>query len=283
MNGDNAPSYHIHGPAIPVCPVILSVPHAGRAYPGALLDALNVPLAALLPLEDRLIDEVTLSARRHETLLIARRPRAWIDLNRAEWERDPQVEADVSAQGRPRSSAKLRAGLGLVPRRSSGFDHIWNRRFTNQEIDERIGIDHRPYHAALEELLRAARARFGIAVLLDIHSMPGLPGADPPDIVIGDRFGRSATGRLSSAAEAAATQSGMRVATNSPYAGGHILDTHGRPERGIHAIQIEIDRTRYLDGAMEWLNEEAGEVAAMLRRVIDALAEAAIPGAVAAE
>ena len=98
-------------------------------------------------LEDRLIDEIAVKARRHETMIVAHRPRAWIDLNRAEWERDSQVEEEASAKVRPRSSAKLRAGLGLVPRRASGVQPIWNRRFSGAEIDARavntlpVGVD----------------------------------------------------------------------------------------------------------------------------------------------
>ncbi len=242
-----------------------------------------MPIAALLVLEDRLIDEIAVKARRHETMIVAHRPRAWIDLNRAEWERDSHVEEEASAKVRPRSSAKLRAGLGLVPRRASGVQPIWNRRFSGAEIDARIAADHRTYHAALAGLLDAARKRFGVAILLDIHSMPGLPGAEPPDVVFGDRFGRSAASRLTSAAEGAATRSSMRFATNAPYAGGHILETHGRPERAVHAIQIEIDRNLYLDGAQEWLGEGTGQTAAMLQRVITSLSDAAVPGLLAAE
>ena len=262
---------------------MLSVPHAGRDYPTALLDALNVPVAALMVLEDRLIDEIAAKARRHETMIVADRPRAWIDLNRAEWERDSQVEEEASAKVRPRSSAKLRAGLGLVPRRASGVQPIWNRRFSGTEIEARIATDHRPYHTALAALLDATRKRFGVAILLDIHSMPGLGGAEPPAIVFGDRFGRSAASRLTSAAESAAAGASMRFATNAPYAGGHILETHGRPEHAVHAIQIEIDRNLYLDGAQEWLGEGADRTAAMLHRVITALSDAAVPGLLAAE
>ena len=234
-------------------------------------------------LEDRLIDEIAVKARRHETMIVAHRPRAWIDLNRAEWERDSHVEEEASAKVRPRSSAKLRAGLGLVPRRASGVQPIWNRRFSGAEIDARIAADHRTYHAALAGLLDAARKRFGVAILLDIHSMPGLPGAEPPDVVFGDRFGRSAASRLTSAAEGAATRSSMRFATNAPYAGGHILETHGRPERAVHAIQIEIDRTLYLDGQLDQPGPGAVRISAMLRAMIDAIGDEIAPRALAAE
>ncbi|MFX7198018.1 N-formylglutamate amidohydrolase, partial [Acinetobacter baumannii] len=81
--------------------------------------------------------------------------------------------------------AKLRGGLGLVPRRVAGAGELWRRRLDANDVNARIRNDHRPYHAALACALAAARARFGTAVLLDIHSMPSL-GPDQPRLVIGD-------------------------------------------------------------------------------------------------
>src|SRR3546814_11601401 len=84
-------SSDLHGPAEPTSPVVLSVPHAGRDYPLALRAALQVPIAQLTVLEDRAVDCVALAARVGETTFVQRRARAWIDLNRAEHERDPRV------------------------------------------------------------------------------------------------------------------------------------------------------------------------------------------------
>ena len=83
----------------PLSPVVLSVPHAGRDYPAALLGALRLPATALTILEDRFVDAVAQGARTQETMLVQRRARAWIDLNRGEGERDPRV--DRSFDGRP--------------------------------------------------------------------------------------------------------------------------------------------------------------------------------------
>src|SRR3546814_7657143 len=107
------------------------------------------------------------------------------------------VDDGVAAARQPFQSAKLRSGLGLVPRRAARSGDLWCRRFTADEIVARIRLDHRPYHAALSRALAAARARFGVAVLLDLHSMPPLgTAADTVRIVFGDRFGKSAGGRF---------------------------------------------------------------------------------------
>ena len=256
------------GDDTPASPVIVSVPHAGRDYPAELVRALRVPAAALCALEDRHVDAVAHAARGAETMLVQRRARAWIDLNRAEEERDPRVDAGA----RPGiASAKLRSGLGLVPRRATGVGDLWRGRFTGAAIEARIVADHRPYHARLGQLLLAARARWGVAVLLDLHSMPSL-GPGEPRVVIGDRFGRSAAARFTARLEGVL---GVLHALNAPYAGGHIVDRHGRPHLGIHALQLELDRSLYLDPALKGPGAGLAATAALVRRCLHALGEEA--------
>lgn len=270
------PSFDLIGPALPESPVILSVPHAGRDYPPALLAALRAPAAALTVLEDRHVDAVAMAARTVETLLIQRRPRAWIDLNRAEDERDPQVDEGARPLPMAQRSIKVRSGLGLVPRRAGAAGDLWRRRFTDAETRARIADDYRPYHATLATALDAAHARFGAAILLDIHSMPPLPGASQPQIVIGDRFGRTASARLVGTIEGAARAAGLRVALNTPYAGAHLIERHARPRLGRHAIQLEIDRSLYLDASLDRPGDGLAATAALVRSIAQALA--ALPG-----
>ena len=254
----------------PVSPVILSVPHAGRDYPPTLIAALRVPAAALVGLEDRYVDAVALAARGNETLLVQRRGRAWIDLNRSEHERDPRV--DTGAPPPPRASAKLRGGLGLVPLRAGAAGELWRGRFAGAEIAARIVADYRPYHARLAALLAVARARHGAAVLLDLHSMPPL-GRGRAQVVIGDRFGTSAAASLVERVEAAAAAAGLRVARNAPYAGGAVTERHGDPARGVHAIQLELDRALYLDAGLDRPGAGLPATARLVRAIVAALAE----------
>ncbi|MBB4153710.1 N-formylglutamate amidohydrolase [Sphingomonas jinjuensis] len=269
-------SFDLLGEPTPESPVVVSVPHAGRDYPLALRAALRVPEKALVVLEDRFVDAVALVAHRRETMLVQRRARAWIDLNRAEDERDPQVDEGARSTGQPIRSAKIRSGLGLVPRRAGAAGDLWRRRFAAVDVEARIASDHRPYHRAVDRALAAARARFGVAVLLDIHSMP--PLATGVRIVVGDRFGRSAATRFVARVEGVAGTAGLRTALNTPYAGGHILDRHGAPARDIHAIQLEIDRTLYLDAALDQPGAGLPATAALVRAIIDSLADEALGG-----
>jgi N-formylglutamate amidohydrolase len=276
------PSFDILGGPHPASPVILAVPHAGRDYPLAMRANLRVPVERLLLLEDRHADSLALAARGDEWTIIAHRARAWIDLNRSEMERDPLLDHGARPGLAPASSAKVRNGLGLIPRRTSATGDIWARRLEIEDVEARIRHDHRPYHAAIGEALQAAHARFGVAVLLDVHSMPSL-GRDGAQIVIGDRFGRSAAARISARIEAAARDAGLRVAANAPYPGGHTLDRHADLRRGVHAVQLEIDRSLYLDAAHDRVGPGFDATAGLLRDIIAALTDEALPQAIAAE
>lgn len=238
------------GPQQPASPVILSVPHAGRLYPDALRAMAAVPLAHFEALEDRHADLLVAEATAAGAIaFIARHARSWIDLNRDPREIDPAMIDPPLRAHEALPSAKVRGGLGLIPRRINGTGELWRRPLPAADLAHRIARDHRPWHAALATALAAAQARFGAALLLDCHSMPPVAAqgaGGPPQIVIGDRYGRSASGLLVERLVAIAEADGLTVARNSPYAGGYALDRHGAPAQGRHAIQIEVDRRLYL-------------------------------------
>jgi N-formylglutamate amidohydrolase len=275
------------GPERPASPVVLSVPHAGRVYSRALLRAARLPRAKLEVLEDRLVDRLVWRAVADGAVaLVAEAPRAEIDLNRDEREIDPAAIAPSPRASSLVQSPRSRGGLGLIPTRIAGAGAIWRERIGAGELDRRIREIHRPYHAALAGALDEARARFGVAVLLDCHSMPprGDGGADPR-IVLGDRHGASIAPELTAAAEEAVTAAGFAVARNAPYAGGHITERHGRPCEGIHALQIEIDRSFYLDAALREPGPDFDKVARLIAAIAKALAARSerLPLPVAAE
>ncbi|MGE0179909.1 MAG: N-formylglutamate amidohydrolase [Sphingomonas sp.] len=238
------------GPDRPESPIVLSVPHAGRNYSPALLAAARLHRSVLESLEDRLVDRLVWRAvEAGATAFIATAPRAEIDLNREEDEVDPALIAPAP-RGRAVASARTRGGLGIIPSRINGAGAIWRQRIPAPEFERRLAWIHRPYHAALAAALDAARARFGGAILLDCHSMPprrladGMPG---PQIVIGDRHGSTSAWEFREAALATARDRGFRAQLNTPYAGGHIVARHGRPAEHVHALQLEICRSAYLD------------------------------------
>jgi N-formylglutamate amidohydrolase len=277
------------GPEAPLSPVVLSVPHAGRAYTPDLLGASRVPLETLELLEDRLVDRLVWRALAGgASALIALRPRAEIDLNRDEREIDPAMIAPPPSSRALLQSQRTRGGLGLVPSRISGAGAIWNRRLGAAELSRRIADVHRPYHRALAALLDETRARFGIAILLDCHSMPPRSGgtaAEQAGIVFGDRYGTSIAPEYVEAATAAARRFGFKVARNEPYAGGYVTQRHGRPAEGVHALQLEVDRSLYLDEGLRAPGPGFDTIAGLIAAIASALAARALdpPHALAAE
>jgi N-formylglutamate amidohydrolase len=239
-------------------PVLLAAPHAGRAYPPDLVGQMRQHAAASLRLEDRWVDRIAeqVAAATGAAVLLAHAPRALIDLNRAPDDVDWEMIADGPAQQRGKMAAgrRARSGLGLVPRRLPGFGELWRRRLSHKELEQRLDEVHRPYHATLAATLDTIRDRWGAALLLDLHSMPPLGpkrghGA-APDFVVGDRFGASCAPVLSTVAADHLQRCGYRTAHNRPYAGGYVLDRHGAPGRGVHAVQVEICRAMYLDSQL---------------------------------
>lgn len=207
-------------PEKPCSPLVVSVPHAGRRYPQALLGNSRVAQDALETLEDRYVDRLVAPlSEKGITVIVADVARAWIDLNRSEREIDPEMIAPQPKRSGLELSAKVRGGLGLVPRRLAGHGEIYAAPLAERDLAQRIANVHRPYHGALSDALDAARRRFGTAVLLDCHSMPPLrPQAGRPrnEIVIGDRDGRSAAPCFSGRAEKICRAAGFRVARNAP-------------------------------------------------------------------
>lgn len=281
-----AQSFDRLGPVSPSGPVVLAVPHAGRDYPAALQAMAAVPLARLEALEDRHADLLVTQATAASAItFVARRARCWIDLNRDEREVDAAMIDPPPAAAALSASARVRGGLGLIPRRLQGLGELWRGRVEAEDLAGRIARDHRPWHTALGEALEQARARFGAALLLDCHSMPPLSGkGEAADIVLGDRFGRSAASRIVERLAATAEAQGFRVAFNSPYAGGHALDRHGAPARGIHAVQIEVDRRLYLEADLRTPGPGLARVQALIAALAVAGAdELAAPLGLAAE
>lgn len=225
-------------------PVVLSVPHSGRQYPAVLVARSRLGRSSLERLEDPHIDLLVRGALdRGVAAVIARAPRAVIDINRSLGELHPA--AILGRRGEP-PTPRARAGLGLIPTRVGGLGDLWRAPIDEVELERRVRTVHCVYHDALAHQLSLASRSWADVLLLDCHSMPPR-GRGEANVIIGDRHGTSAAGWVVEAAEAIACRRGFTVARNTPFAGGHVIERHGQPGRGVHAIQIEIDRTAYCE------------------------------------
>ena len=280
---EDAPAFiHIAPRSMPL-PVLIAAPHAGRAYGEELLAAMRDPLHSQLRLEDRHVDALGVEiARATGTgLLVAHAPRAMLDLNRAEndvdWEMIAEKPGSLPVQTRRNrqpvsGNARVRSGLGLVPRRLPGFGEIWRQPLAREELDRRISDIHQPYHEFLAAELVRIRDAWGAALLIDLHSMPPLRKHDgegeAPQIVVGDRFGAACDNALIGRSFAYLEQHGCIAAHNRPYSGGYVLDRHAAPQRNIHAIQLEICRSTYLDPTLSQTSASLMPLAKMLAGLV---------------
>ena len=250
--GGAVPAFEVVEPAEPTIPFVFCSPHSGRDYPAEFLAATRLPGDSIRRSEDLFVDQLFECVPRLGAPLIrARFPRAFLDVNREPYELDPQMFSEPLPDYVNVGSVRVTGGLGTIPRIVAENEEIYRKRLPLAEAIGRIETIYKPFHAAVEERLRRTKERFGMAILVDCHSMPSsvraLPGGRRPDMVLGDRYGTSAGARLVSIATGRLTRLGYDVARNKPYAGGYITERYGRPAIGQHAIQIEINRGLYAD------------------------------------
>ena len=249
MTDSSAPGFTIHRRGEAVSPLVFASPHSGRDYPPEFIAATRLTIAQLRRAEDAFVDTLLDGVVAAGVPLIAAHyGRGWLDLNRSADELDPAMFVEPLDDHPAQAGDRVAAGLGVVPRVAAHGLDIYPGRLRIAEAQARIAAVHAPYHAALGELLDAARRRHGFAVLVDCHSMPTPPGSGaPPEIVLGDLHGTAAAPALVALIEAHFTGFGWRVARNVPYAGGYTTARHGAPGRGVHAVQLELDRSLYMD------------------------------------
>lgn len=250
-------------------PFVLASPHAGRIYPDSFLAASLVGLPAIRRSEDAYADLLFADANAFVPFLSARFPRAYVDANRRESELDPSLfeePPNLPMEYSPR----VAAGFGVIPKIVREGVRIARYKLAALEAEERLFRLHRPYHRALKDLMTDTKARFGMAILIDCHTMPHTPGA--ADIVLGDRYGTSVPTKLIEFAEKRFAAEGFSVARNVPFAGGYCTSLYARPSEGFFALQIEVHRPLYLDEETVTPNDQFDQV----RRRIGAAVKAVV-------
>lgn len=258
--------------------VVFSSPHSGRDYPWAFLKQTVLDERAVRSSEDAFVDLLFADApRMGAPLLAAKMPRAYVDLNRSAEELDPAVIEGISVAGH---NPRVSSGLGVIPRVVANGRVIYRGKLARAEAEARLDGYWHPYHTCLQRLLDEAHAGFGEAILIDCHSMPheaiesvSTKGGTAPEVVLGDRFGASADPEIVERVELAFRNAGLRVGRNTPFAGAHITQRYGRPSRGRHAIQVEIDRALYMDEAEIRPSRDYRGFKAALASVIAEIAE----------
>lgn len=228
-------------------PVVVEVPHAGLQLDPPSMNWIVAPTRCLARDADLYVDELYQDAPRlGATLLRSTVSRYVVDLNRSADDHDGQAVEGGSTGDRPR---------GVVWRLTSEGFPVLRERLSREELARRLDAYWHPYHRALAALLEAKRARFGFAVLVCAHSMPtprsrGLRSLVPPqlaDVVPGTRGRTSSDARWIDAVDGVARAHGFSVEHDVPYRGGYSTGHYGRPDLGVHAVQVEVARRLYMN------------------------------------
>jgi N-formylglutamate amidohydrolase len=246
------PPFEVLDPAEGKGPVLFNSPHSGSTYPRDFLAISRLDIATLRRSEDSFVDELIAGVVKHGfPLMRAHFPRCFVDVNREPYELDPRMfEGRLPSFANTRSM-RVAGGLGTVARVVGDAQEIYDQRIPVDDALRRIESLYKPYHRALRRLFSRLHRDFGAAVLIDCHSMPSTVGHKDerprPEFVLGDRYGTSCVGVVSETVEKALRTLGYSVSRNKPYAGGFITEHYGNPAAGLHAIQLEINRSLYMD------------------------------------
>lgn len=251
-------------PTAKAVPIIISSPHSGIYFPDEIVDQFIPEYIAQPDDTDWFIDRLYDFAPSLGIKIIAANYSRWvIDLNR-----DPQ-SAPLYNDGR--------VITGLVPTTNFNGDNLYRADTPDQEeIDRRLKNYYLPYHQKVGQLLEETKAQFGQALLFDAHSIrkvvPGIRQEAFPDLILGDNDEQSASSTVIQAAWEALNGSGKDLQHNHPFKGGHITRSFGQPEKNIHALQLEMAKTNYMDNTeTEYDQSRADEMRKTLVLMFEAL------------
>ena len=269
------PAFETIRPRRVVAPVVFNSAHSGRIYPERFLAMTRLDHLSIRQSEDAWVDELYARAPHlGAPLLRAHFPRAYLDVNREPWELDPTMFVEPLSDRFNTTSPRVAAGLGTLARVVAENKPIYRERLTLEDAQMRIEGIYHPYHAALQKLLSEAIGGFGVALLIDCHSMPRILRSGEraaPDIVLGDRYGTTCAPGLVDLVETIFVSAGLKVARNRPYAGGFATRTYGRPQHGVHALQIEISRHLYMNEVTLEKHDGFEAMRALIERLIYAM------------
>jgi len=239
-------SYDIIEPAHGEIPVVAEVPHAGLWLDAESMALTQVPVRSIARDADLYADELASETPANgATLLLARASRYVVDLNRGPEDYDGLAVRDATGSACPR---------GVVWRLSADDEPVFREPISRSELERRLDRFYRPYHRALDSLVERKLKRFGGTVVLSLHTMPSsgrslltrqvVPRAD---VVIGTRGQSTAARALIMLVDEHVRAFGWSVAHDDPYRGGATTGRMGRPDEGIHAIQVELARRLYMN------------------------------------
>ena len=249
-------------------PLLVSFPHAGTEIPNALAARMTPEALQRADVDWHLPQLYDFVQAMGASTLVARFARHVVDLNRP-----PQDESLYPGQD----------VTGLLPLDTFRKQPLYlpGETPTAAQAQQRRATYWQPYHDALRAELARLRTLHGSVVLWDAHSiasvMPRFFDGKLPDLNLGTADGRSCAPDVQAAAEAAmAEQASYTHVSNGRFKGGYITRHYGQPEGGVHALQLEMCQSTYMDetAPFAYRPDLAAQVQPLLQRMLDAVLQA---------
>jgi N-formylglutamate deformylase len=244
-------SYKLEDPVVLKSGIVIASPHSGRNYSCSVKEKSILDPTTLRSSEDAFVDELMdFAPDLGIPLICSEIPRAFVDLNRARDELDSAIIEGIRPNGQ---NPRVISGLGVIPRVVANGKEIYSGKLSKEAAFERLEKFWDPYHSKLSELLDRAYRQFGYSILIDAHSMPheailnASTGFHTSQLVLGDRYGASCSPDIVNNLTMLISKNGLHASRNIPFSGAYIVQKYGRPELNRHAIQLEIDRSMYMD------------------------------------
>ena len=230
-------------------PVVVEIPHAGILVDPESLSSLAATGYSIGRDADLYVDELYENATKFgATVLCANISRYVCDLNRSATDIDPLTVCGGAAPANPH---------GLIWRSATdGSPALVRAPLPYAELERRLTAFYHPYHRALRDLLATKQSQFGFVILLCGHSMPsrsraGYRGSGRTtlraDLVPGTRHRTTAAAAIIDITDKLAHDHRLSLSHDNPYSGGFTTAHYGRPQHGVHAIQLEVSRRLYMD------------------------------------
>lgn len=243
--------YRLIEPEALLSGIVIASPHSGRNYLSSVKEQSILDPITLRSSEDAFVDELMdFAPALGIPLICSEIPRAFVDLNRARDELDPAIIEGIKPN---RQNPRVISGLGVIPRVVANGKEIYSGKLSKEAAIERLESFWDPYHSKLAELLDRARQQFGYSILIDTHSMPheailnASSSFRTSQIVLGDRYGATCAPEIINDLIKLISKNGLRASRNIPFSGAYIVQKYGSPGLNRHAIQLEIDRSIYMD------------------------------------
>jgi N-formylglutamate deformylase len=239
-------------------PLVLDSPHSGTFYPADFGFACD--LEKLRSAQDTHVEKLYSFAQELGCAWVeAHFPRSYLDANRNLTEVDPDMLDDVWPHVVELNDkavlSKRRLGKGLIWRATDEGEPLYARKLSVPEVEQRIELCWKPYHAAVKAAIDAAHGRHGFSIHINCHSMPEVagshatdfPGERHADFVLGNRDHSTSSEAVLLFIQERLSQMGYGVALNHPYKGVELVRRYGEPHQHRHSVQIEINRGLYMN------------------------------------